>query len=913
MVNVFRISALVAACAILASATQAADAQSADAKSSVVKPAIDRFASIKGEEVPDFRRHVVPLLGKLGCNGRACHGSFKGQGGFRLSLFGYDFKMDHEGLSERIDTDAAEDSYALQKAMLEEPHKGGKRLDKNSWEYNIFIKWIGGGAKNVDLEKSARFEKLEVTPSEVRFKKTDEKTQLKVVAHWSDGSQEDVTCLCRFQTNDDVIADVSKTGEIVSTGGTGDTHIVVYYDNGVKPIPVLRPVSDRTGKNYPLAKAKTKVDGFVQDKLRKLGVVPSEIAGDTEFLRRLSLDVSGTLPTPKEIADFVADKNKNKRAKKIDQLLSRPAYAAWWATRFSDWTGNNDDALNNVTPVRNRASQDWYKWIEKRMADNTPYDKIVEGFVMATSRDPGESYKEYCENMSATYGKSPTKSFADRNSVPHYWARGNFRTSEDRAIAFAYNFLGIRIQCAQCHKHPFDQWTMDEFHKFKNFFTNTRFRGNPDSKAEALAMTKALKLDPSLRGGQLRNAIGKIASEGKRVVPFEEVWTAKVKPAPVPNKNAKKKKKPQRQRGGAQAKTAKLLGRPEQVDLSKYDDSRQPLMDWLRAKDNRLFARAIVNRIWSCYFNVGIVEPADDMSLANPPSNRALLDYLTNEFVAKKYDLKWLHREILNSSAYQRTWAPNETNRLDERNFSHSIPRRMPAEVAVDAIAAATASDEELAKMHASVDGRSIAIPGAGLRTTGANYALTIFGRSTRESNCDCDRSSEPSLLQTVFMQNDTDIYNQIDRGKGGWLAQVATELGLKQNRKAASNNVQRQITSLERSIERGYEQLKKAKASGDKALEKTTSSRIAKSQVRLKALRKQASGKVDKVAQQTDNAEKLPSVVRRTYLRTLSRQPTDDELENSLAYIKSSENQLDGIRDLLWALVNTKEFIVNH
>lgn len=900
MAKVLRMSILLAMATLVATSTHAAEA---------ISPAMKRFKSTSAKEVPDFRRHVVPLLGKLGCNGRACHGSFKGQGGFRLSLFGYDFKMDHEGLAERIDTDSPADSYALQKPLLEAPHKGGKRLDKNSWEYNIFVKWIGGGAKNVDLEKSARFEKLEITPSELLFKKQGEKTQLKVVAHWSDGSQEDVTCLCRFKTNDDVVAEVSETGE-VSSLGTGDTHVVVFYDNGVTPIPVVRPVSDKVGKSYPLVKTNTEIDRLVMEKLRKLGVVPSDVSADTEFLRRISIDLVGTLPTPKEIAAFVADKKKNKRAKKIDELLARPAYAAWWATRFSDWTGNNDDALNNVTPVRNRASQDWYEWIEKRLADNTPYDKLVEGFVLATSRDPGESYKEFCENVSATYGENPTKSFADRNSVPHYWARNNFKTSEDRAIAFAYNFLGIRIQCAQCHKHPFDQWTMDEFHKFKNFFTNTRYRNNPESRTELATMTKALKIDPKLRGGQLRREIGNLAAQGK-VVPFDEVWTAKVQPPP--KKKNTKSKKPARRRGGATARTAKLLGRPGDVDLSEFDDARQPLMDWLRAKDNRLFARAIVNRIWSCYFNVGIVEPADDMSLANPPSNRALLDYLTNEFVAHKYDMKWLHREILNSSTYQRTWAPNETNRLDQRNFSHSIPRRMPAEVAVDAIASATASDDELVKIHSSLEGRSIAIPGAGRRSSGANYALTIFGRSLRESNCDCDRSSEPSLLQTVFMQNDTDIYNKIDRNKGGWLGQVASELGLKQNRKAGSLNVQRQITSLERSLDRTYTQLKAAKDKGDDAGAKSIEKRIDKTLARLESLRKQAGGQVDQVAQQTENAEKLPGIVRQTYLRTLSRQPDADELEKSLAYIKSNENQLDGIRDLLWALVNTKEFIINH
>lgn len=899
---VFRMSVLLAIAAGLASSARAADAD-------VIAPASKRFETATGDEVADFRRHVVPLLGKLGCNGRACHGSFKGQGGFRLSLFGYDFKMDHEGLAERIDTDAPADSYVLQKALLEEPHKGGKRFDKSSWEYNIFLKWIGGGAQNVDLEKSAKFEKLEVTPSEIPFKKDGEKTQLKVVAHWSDGSQEDVTCLCRFKTNDEVIADVSVTGEVTNMG-TGDTYVVVFYDNGVMPIQVVRPVSDKTGKNYPLVKSETKVDEFVVEKLRKLGVVPSDVAGDTEYLRRVSLDLAGTLPTPVEIAAFVADKTINKRAKKVDELLERPAYAAWWATRFSDWTGNNDDALNNVTPVRSRASQDWYDWIEKRIAENVPYDKLVEGFVLASSRETGESFEDFCKNMTEIYSSDSQTSIADRSSMPHYWARSTFRTPEDRAIAFAYNFLGIRIQCAQCHKHPFDQWTMDDFHQFKNFFANTRFRGSPEYREKSADMIAALGLDPKLRGNQLQNEFGKLAQQGK-AIPFEEVWTAKIEPANPKAKPA------QRQRtnggGGAGARTAKLLGRPDEIQLSDFEDSRQPLMDWLRAKDNRLFARAIVNRIWSCYFNVGIVEPADDMSLANPPSNRALLDYLTNEFVAHSYDLKWLHREILNSDTYQRTWVPNETNRLDERNFSHSIPRRIPAEVAVDAIASATASDDELAKLINSVEGRAISIPGAGRRSNGANYALTIFGRSIRESNCDCDRSAEPSLLQTVFMQNDTDIYSKIDRRQGGWLSQVASDLDLKQSRAAGSSESQRQIDGIQSQIDRAYVQLAKAKENGDEALQKSINARIDSNLARKQTLEKQSSGTAEKVEQETKDADKLPMVIRQTYLRTLSREPKTDELEKALTYVKSNENQLDGVRDLLWALLNTKEFIVNH
>jgi hypothetical protein len=884
----------------------------ADDAAKVLPPAAERFNTGEIEEVPNFRRHMVPLLGKLGCNSRACHGSFQGQGGFRLSLFGYDFKMDHEGLFDRVDTDAPADSYAIQKALLEEPHKGGKRFDKNSWEYNVFVKWIAGGAKTIDVEKTPRFERLEVTPKELRFKKDGEKLQLKVVAVWSDGSREDVTCLSRFQTNDEVIADISKTGEVASHQA-GDTHVVVFYDNGVLPIPVIRPVSSQFGKSYPLVETNTKVDELVIQKLAKLGVVPSDIAGDTEFLRRVSLDMTGTLPSPQEIQEFVADKRKNKRALKVDELLSQPSYAAWWATRFADWTGNSDDQLNNVIPVRGRASKDWYEWLRVRIAKNTPYDQIAEGFVLATSREEGENYIEYSTNMSEIYKKGADKSYADRSTMPHYWGRQNFRTPEDRAIGFAYNFLGIRIQCAQCHKHPFDQWTMDDFHEFKNFFVNTQSRNtrkDPETKAGEKKLLAALNLDKSLKGGQLRNALGKLAVSGK-VVPFPEVWTAK--PVPIKkDKNGKvirdKKKRTVRE--------AKLLGEAEMTDLTQYDDPRQPLMDWMRNDSKQLFAKSLVNRIWSCYFNIGIVEPPDDLSMANPPSNSALLDYLTKGFVASGYDLKWVHRQIANSATYQRTWMPNETNRSDERNFSHSIPRRVPAEVAMDALIAATSSDEEFSKVHQDVLDRNIAETSAGSKynENAQNYALSVFGRSIRESNCDCDRSQEPSLLQTVFLQNDAEIYNLMDRGRGGWLNQVASELDLRQTRVAQSrgNSSARQLASLQAQLKRAKDAVKKAEKSKN---EKT----IASTQRRLdgvrRALAKISPKSTDGPAGITQKAdpEKLQQAVRETYLRTLSREPKQDELDKALAYVESSDDHLNGVRDLLWALLNTKEFIVNH
>jgi hypothetical protein len=500
--------------------------------------------------------------------------------------------------------------------------------------------------------------------------------------------------------------------------------------------------------------------------------------------------------------------------------------------------------------------------------------------------------------------------------MPHYWARRNFRQPEEKVIGFAYTFMGIRIQCAQCHKHPFDQWTQDDFKAFTPFFTSVRSGVNPETRDEYNKLMESLDLK-GLNGGEQRRKIGQLVQEGK-VIPFQEVYSTPVRAPQANNRN-------RRNRGPAPVVTAKLLG-GETVDLTKYEDPREPLMTWLRSKDNPYFARAFVNRVWASYFNVGIVNPPDDLSLANPPSNKALLDHLTEGFIDSGFDMKWVHREIANSRTYQLTWVPNETNRLDEVNFSHQVPRRLPAEAAYDAIAQATASDETVRQMHAELEGRAIAIPGAGQRGNrgSASYALSIFGRSIRESNCDCDRSSEASLLQTVFLQNDSEVLGMIDN-RNGWLAQVSKDLDIRfvpQSQPAQNNNernrerlAQKQLGDLQEQLAKDQARvkaLKKAKKDKEaKALER----KVEQSQQRIAALKK-SSGHV--VSESKSQGEKVAdfdadAIVKQAYLRTLSRYPTSEELERSREYVKNSDETINGIRGLLWALVNTKEFIVNH
>ncbi|MCA9038556.1 MAG: DUF1549 domain-containing protein, partial [Planctomycetaceae bacterium] len=543
----FGLTALVLSAAIGSSASHAAD------KDEMPSVAV-RYGDAAFQDSPDFQKHVSPLLGKLGCNGRACHGSFQGRGGFRLSLFGYDFKSDHDELTGRIDPDDATASLILTKPLMQDPHEGGRRLNEGSWEHHLLLSWIRNGSAGIDGDP-IKLQSLEVTPREIQFQAEGESTQLKAVAVWADGSREDVTTLCRFQTNDDLIADIDAEGKVLS-GATGDTHVVVFYDSAVIPIPVMRPVTDRIGENYPETPTPTKVDELIVQKLRKIGVVQSDLCTDAEFLRRASLDATGTLPTPDEVRSFLADTSPDKRSRKIDELLERPGYVAWWTTQLCDFTGNSDEQLNNVTPVRSAASQQWYDWIFKRVQENAGYDDIVEGIVLAVSREPGETYEEYCQNMSDLNRPQPKGEFADRSFLPHYWARRNFRTSEDRVIGFAYTFLGSRIQCAQCHKHPFDQWTQDDFKQFEGFFKNTN--GNSTAPHNGIRkqyneMTAQLSGTDGLKGNQLRNQFAKLLREGK-TVPFGEVI-----PTPVAS-NARAKGKGRREAAPSAGPTAKLLG-----------------------------------------------------------------------------------------------------------------------------------------------------------------------------------------------------------------------------------------------------------------------------------------------------------------------------------------------------------------
>ena len=887
--------------------------------------ASERFGNLDKADEASFRRHVIPLFSRAGCSGRECHGAFAGQGGFQLSLFGYDFAKDFQEITQdadggeaevRVNKDNATESLILTKATATTKHKGKERFAKDSWEYNLVLKWIQSGAK-FDLQETGEFDRLEVTPTEIVFKKTGETAQLRVLAHWKDGTVEDVTQLTRFRTNDESVSTVSDTGKVTSVG-PGDTHIVAFYDNGVHPVPVILPFNDKSGSRYPRLATRTRVDELVVAKLRKLGIVPSAVCTDEEFLRRASLDVTGTLPTPSEVREFLADSSPDKRARKIDELLTRPGYAAWWATLFNDWTGNNAAQLRGAgqKDYAEDFSRQWYEWVRARIAANEPYDQLVAGIVLATGRTrPDQTYEEYAREMSSYFRKDNPADFTERPNMPYFWLRRNVQKPQEKALAFAHSFLGVRIECAECHKHPFDQWTQNDFNQFQAFFEPVSYAGRTAKKEEVSYNTLVAKLRESVGETDKKNQKRALEDAFDRLVragepaPWNELHiNTEIARRQLNEKQiaAMKKKNPNY---NARVITPKILG-GEEVHLTDYPDPRLPLMEWMRDPANAYFARAFVNRVWANYFGRGIVEPVDDLNLANPPVNKELMDYLADGFVRHNFDMQWLHREILNSDTYQRSWRPNDTNKLDEKNFSRMNPRRLPAEVALDAIKQATTASADLSRFAGDIEKRSIG-PNVGgyYRKAGGNYALNTFGKPARLTNCDCERTADPTLLQTLFTRNDPELLASLegDGRNAAWINELRRLYGANQKELA---KVESDFNKSRAARQAMREKLEKRLKAGE-----ITREDIAKLRADLKTAEdKEAVLSAKLNEQQGRPAEmKVDEVIQEVFLRTVSRLPKPEEMARAREDIAAAKEPVDGVRDLLWAMLNTREFLVNH
>jgi hypothetical protein len=463
----------------------------------------------------DFERHVQALLGKHGCNAGACHGSLQGRGGLYLSLFGYSAEKDLVALTRdangrRVSVGQPERSLMLLKATGQVPHGGDVRFTPYSWQHDLIRTWIALGAQW--RQGSGAIKRIDVQPSEHVFTKPGETRQLKVIVHFADGTQEDMTPFCDYRAFDDFIAQVTPGGEIKSLR-PGDTPILVTYRGNIQTTRVFLPATLAEGTTYPKVSEVNYVDREVFAKLRKLNIIPSDMSSDTEFLRRVTIDTIGSLPSPEDVRAFLANKDPDKRAKKIDELLANPLHAALWATKFCDITANNVDVMDGAPQLRAKRAKMWHDWFRQRIQDNVPYDRIARGVLTATSRDkldPLDWVKQTNDIEQAARTGFQTD-YAKRDSLDLFWRRvqnNQFFSLENMAELSATAFMGVRIECAQCHKHPTDQWTQADYRAFANVFAQVQLGASPDIKT-------AVAKDQADRQKQIKEANEAIDKEIK--------------------------------------------------------------------------------------------------------------------------------------------------------------------------------------------------------------------------------------------------------------------------------------------------------------------------------------------------------------------------------------------------------------
>ena len=643
---------------------------SIEARVPVVVAAAGRFPPVH------FENDIVPLFSKLRCNGSGCHGKQAGQNGFRLSVFGHDPRADfgalvQEGRGRRIFPAAPERSLLLLKAVGLMPHGGGRRTEPDSMDAELLREWIAQGAP-WGSDDAKQLTTIEIEPAE-RSMSPQASQRILVTAIFSDGSRRDVTHAASYTSNAELIADVDQSGRIETGSRPGEAAITVNYMGQVGATRIVVP---RVTANNELPEfiAYNPIDTHVGTKLRKLGIAPSELCDDATFLRRLYLDVIGTLPTPEEATSFANNPAANKRSQAIEAVLSRDEFADYWALKWSDVL------LVNSKNLGERGAFEFHRWLREQVAANRPYDQWVRELITATGN-------------SGKYGP-----------VNFYRA---MRTPPDVAKTVSQAFLGIRLDCAQCHHHPFEKWGQDDFYGLAGYFTGVQRKQLPGNR--------------------------------------EFIFASSYSPARMPvTKEA--------------VPTRPLDGEPlEQVE----GDPRVHLADWLTARENPWFARLVANRLWKHYMGRGLVEPEDDLRSTNPATNEPLLAYLSEQVVESGYDLKALMRLILGSRVYQLSSETNGTNFDDEQNFSHHLVRRLPAEVLLDAISQATGSAEHFA--GAPHGTRSIELWDNRL----PSYFLDTFGRSERESPCECAKSNDPTMAQALHLLNAPEIDAKIASPNG--------------------------------------------------------------------------------------------------------------------------------------------------
>jgi mono/diheme cytochrome c family protein len=636
----------------------------------VVNATVDRPVS--------FKLDVMPIFMRENCNTGSCHGSARGQDGFMLSLFGYDPKGDHfrltrEMAGRRINLAIPEESLMVAKSTEAVPHTGGKSFEKGTPQWKTMVEWVKNGAA-FDADDVAKVTEVTLYPPKLVLEGAGATQQLTVRAKYSDGTDRDVTDFAVFLTSNEPTAAVTKTGK-VTAGKRGEAFLMARFETKTVGIQCI-VIPEKLEYTRPTLPENNYIDKLVHEKLHKLRIIASDTCTDEQFLRRVYLDIAGVLPTVDEYNAFMADKDAAKRSKTIDTLLDRKEFTEMWVMKWAELLQIRTN--NNVLSYK--ATLLYHNWLKERIAENVPFNRIVADLLGST----GGTF----DNPATNY---------------YQVERDNLRLAENAAQVF----MGFRLQCAQCHNHPFDRWTMDDYYSWAAFFAQIGRKAGDDPREQIIY---------NRGSGETAHLVG-----GRAMPP-------------------------------------KFLGGEAPDTVGK--DRRELLGEWLASPENPYFAKNIVNMVWSHFFGVGIIDPVDDVRVSNPATNPELLDAMAMKFQGEyKYDFKQLVREICNSRAYQRSTQANPTNKDDLRNFAKARVRRQRAEVMLDTITQVTDTKNKFQGLP--LGARAVQIANGATST----YFLTTFGRATRETVCSCEVRMDPSLSQALHLINGDTVSSKVEQG----------------------------------------------------------------------------------------------------------------------------------------------------
>lgn len=641
----------------------------------VVPVSVTGFESIRPV---DFATEVEPLLSRFGCNSGGCHGKQSGQNGFKLSLFGFDPDYDYqtlvsEGRGRRVMVSAPEKSLLLLKGTGAVPHGGGRRIDPHSEPYRLILSWIQSGAP-ASAPNVPHVTKLTMVPAE-RVMNANEQQQLSVLASYSDGSRRDVTREAQYSTNLDVIAVVGDDGLVTANEPTGEAAIMTRYMGQVAVCRVLRPQGAPIASLNDFA-PRGFIDQLAAEKWKKLGLKPSSGCDDPTFLRRVTIDLCGRLPSVEESREFLADMGSDKRDRAIERLLASPDYPAYFALKWGSILRNSSLA------GADRAAYAFHNWLKDMIARNRPYDEFVRGIVAASGEWP------------------------DAPAINWFWQSRDDQLHQVTADT-AQVFLGLRLQCAKCHHHPYERFTQDDYYGLAGFYSRLGRKsfGEPPPYFTS----------PTVTIGERHPVTGK-----------------QIEPKYLDGEIAK---------------------------FTAEEDPRHALVDWMAKPENPFFSKALVNRLWGHFYGRGLVHEVDDLRETNPPSNPELLEALAKEFRDHKFDVKHIIRLIVQSQTYQLSSDPTDDNRKDQQNFARFYGRRLAAEVAHDAVEQATGFKTNFSNMSASA--RAIDLP----HERFGSYFLDTFDRPKRVSGCECERSTSATLSQVLLMSNSDEVEQKLQNG----------------------------------------------------------------------------------------------------------------------------------------------------